>query len=132
MTEISTNPKHWNVGLVGYGEVGRILAEDLRKQDVKVTAYDIKLGRRSAAPLARSCRGPRRRAGGIACRSRGTIRLHHFRRDREPGRAGRAGLRAGGKNRRLFPRFQFGLAGRQAARRCSDRRQSAAAMSRAR
>jgi 3-hydroxyisobutyrate dehydrogenase-like beta-hydroxyacid dehydrogenase len=31
------------VGLVGYGEVGRILAEDLRKQDVKVSAYDVKL-----------------------------------------------------------------------------------------
>jgi hypothetical protein len=30
MTAISTNPRHWNVGLVGYGEVGRILAEDLR------------------------------------------------------------------------------------------------------
>ena len=44
MTEISTNPKRWHVGLVGYGEVGRILAEDLRKQDVKVTAYDLKLG----------------------------------------------------------------------------------------
>jgi 3-hydroxyisobutyrate dehydrogenase-like beta-hydroxyacid dehydrogenase len=43
MTATSTNPKHWNVGLVGYGEVGRILAEDLRKQDVKVAAYDIKL-----------------------------------------------------------------------------------------
>jgi 3-hydroxyisobutyrate dehydrogenase-like beta-hydroxyacid dehydrogenase len=43
MTTISTNPRQWNVGLVGYGEVGRILAEDLRKQDVKVAAYDIKL-----------------------------------------------------------------------------------------
>jgi 3-hydroxyisobutyrate dehydrogenase-like beta-hydroxyacid dehydrogenase len=43
MTEMPTNPKHWNVGLVGYGEVGRILAEDLRKQDVKVAAYDTKL-----------------------------------------------------------------------------------------
>ena len=43
MTALSTNPRQWNVGLVGYGEVGRILAEDLRKQDVKVTAYDIKL-----------------------------------------------------------------------------------------
>jgi 3-hydroxyisobutyrate dehydrogenase-like beta-hydroxyacid dehydrogenase len=43
MTAISTNPRHWNVGLVGYGEVGRILAEDLRKQDVSVTACDIKL-----------------------------------------------------------------------------------------
>jgi 3-hydroxyisobutyrate dehydrogenase-like beta-hydroxyacid dehydrogenase len=41
MTVMSTN--QWNVGLVGYGEVGRILAEDLRKQDVKVTVYDIKL-----------------------------------------------------------------------------------------
>jgi hypothetical protein len=41
MTATSTN--QWNVGLVGYGEVGRILAEDLRQQDVRVTAYDIKL-----------------------------------------------------------------------------------------
>ena len=40
---IATNPRSWNIGLVGYGEVGRILAEDLRKQDVKVSAYDIKL-----------------------------------------------------------------------------------------
>ena len=43
MTVMSTTPKDWTIGLVGYGEVGRILAEDLRKQDVKVTAYDIKL-----------------------------------------------------------------------------------------
>jgi 3-hydroxyisobutyrate dehydrogenase-like beta-hydroxyacid dehydrogenase len=43
MTATSIEPRRWNVGLVGYGEVGRILAEDLRKQDVKVTAYDIKL-----------------------------------------------------------------------------------------
>ena len=41
----------WHVGLVGYGEVGRILAEDLRKQDVKVSAYDIKLGGDQAGPL---------------------------------------------------------------------------------
>lgn len=40
---VMSNPKQWNVGLVGYGEVGRILAEDLRKQDVKVSAYDLKL-----------------------------------------------------------------------------------------
>jgi 3-hydroxyisobutyrate dehydrogenase-like beta-hydroxyacid dehydrogenase len=39
----ATNPRLWNVGLVGYGEVGRILAEDLRKQDISVTAYDLKL-----------------------------------------------------------------------------------------
>jgi 3-hydroxyisobutyrate dehydrogenase-like beta-hydroxyacid dehydrogenase len=43
MTAPATDPKQWNVGLVGYGEVGRILAEDLRQQDVKVAAYDIKL-----------------------------------------------------------------------------------------
>jgi len=34
----------WTVGLVGYGEVGRILAEDLRAQGVAVAAYDLKLG----------------------------------------------------------------------------------------
>jgi 3-hydroxyisobutyrate dehydrogenase-like beta-hydroxyacid dehydrogenase len=43
MTAPSTDPRQWNVGLVGYGEVGRILAEDLREQDVRVAAYDIKL-----------------------------------------------------------------------------------------
>ena len=49
--DMSTNPKRWNVGLVGYGEVGRILAEDLRKQDVRVTAYDLKLGTDQAGAL---------------------------------------------------------------------------------
>ena len=43
MTTASTNPRNWNVGLIGYGEVGRILAEDLRQQGVRVIAYDIKL-----------------------------------------------------------------------------------------
>ncbi|HET7889436.1 MAG TPA: DUF1932 domain-containing protein [Bradyrhizobium sp.] len=43
MTSLSSSPKQWNVGLIGYGEAGRILAEDLRQQDVKVCAYDIKL-----------------------------------------------------------------------------------------
>jgi len=43
MTDPRQDPKQWNVGLVGYGEVGRILAEDLRKQDINVAAYDIKL-----------------------------------------------------------------------------------------
>ncbi|WP_096704546.1 DUF1932 domain-containing protein [Magnetospirillum sp. 15-1] len=32
------------IGLIGYGEVGRILAEDLRAQGVRVAAHDIKLG----------------------------------------------------------------------------------------
>jgi hypothetical protein len=51
MTSGSTNAKQWNVGLVGYGEVGRILAEDLRQQHVTVTAYDIKLGGNKAGAL---------------------------------------------------------------------------------
>jgi 3-hydroxyisobutyrate dehydrogenase-like beta-hydroxyacid dehydrogenase len=41
----------WHVGLVGYGEVGRILAEDLRKDGVRVSAYDVKLGDDRAEPL---------------------------------------------------------------------------------
>ena len=32
MTASSTNSNQWHVGLVGYGEVGRILAEDLHKR----------------------------------------------------------------------------------------------------
>jgi 3-hydroxyisobutyrate dehydrogenase-like beta-hydroxyacid dehydrogenase len=51
MTEMPTNPKRWHVGLVGYGEVGRILAEDLRQQDIGITAYDLKLGNSQAGPL---------------------------------------------------------------------------------
>jgi 3-hydroxyisobutyrate dehydrogenase-like beta-hydroxyacid dehydrogenase len=46
-----TDPKQWRVGLVGYGEVGRILAEDLQAQGVAVAAYDLKLGGALAAPL---------------------------------------------------------------------------------
>jgi len=55
---MSQNSNRWHVGLVGYGEVGRILAEDLRKQDVRVSAYDIKLNGDRAGPL-------RDHAGGI-------------------------------------------------------------------
>ena len=32
---MQTDPKPWRVGLVGYGEVGRILVEDLRAQAVR-------------------------------------------------------------------------------------------------
>ncbi len=35
--------KRWRIGLVGYGEVGRILAEDLRGLGVAVSAWDLKL-----------------------------------------------------------------------------------------
>jgi 3-hydroxyisobutyrate dehydrogenase-like beta-hydroxyacid dehydrogenase len=40
---MSSDPKQWQIGIVGYGEVGRILAEDLRKDGVRVAAYDVKL-----------------------------------------------------------------------------------------
>jgi 3-hydroxyisobutyrate dehydrogenase-like beta-hydroxyacid dehydrogenase len=49
---IAANPLQWSIGLVGYGEVGRILAEDLRARGVaKVLAYDIKFGTADDAPL---------------------------------------------------------------------------------
>ena len=48
---ISSDPMQWQVGLLGYGEVGRILAEDLRKQGIKVAAYDIKLEREQGRAL---------------------------------------------------------------------------------
>lgn len=40
---MASDPRQWQVGLIGYGEVGKILAEDLRAQGVAVAAYDIKL-----------------------------------------------------------------------------------------
>lgn len=48
---MGNDPKHWCIGLVGYGEVGRILAEDLRAQGIGVIAYDVKLGTAVEAPL---------------------------------------------------------------------------------
>jgi 3-hydroxyisobutyrate dehydrogenase-like beta-hydroxyacid dehydrogenase len=42
----------WRVGLVGYGEVGRILAEDLRAAGVAVSAFDVKLGTEAGAAMA--------------------------------------------------------------------------------
>ncbi len=68
----------WHVGLVGYGEVGRILAEDLRKQGVQVSAYDIKLGGEQAGPLRDHAAEYRRGAGVLACRSRGAGRSHRL------------------------------------------------------
>ncbi len=48
---MSVASNRWHVGLVGYGEVGRILAEDLRQQEVAVSAHDVKLGGDQAGPL---------------------------------------------------------------------------------
>jgi 3-hydroxyisobutyrate dehydrogenase-like beta-hydroxyacid dehydrogenase len=39
----------WRIGLIGYGEVGRILAKDLRARDLVVSAYDVKLAQPDAA-----------------------------------------------------------------------------------
>jgi 3-hydroxyisobutyrate dehydrogenase-like beta-hydroxyacid dehydrogenase len=50
---IPRDPGQWRVGLVGYGEVGRILAEDLRERGLAVAMYDIKLGTAADAPLRR-------------------------------------------------------------------------------
>jgi 3-hydroxyisobutyrate dehydrogenase-like beta-hydroxyacid dehydrogenase len=46
------DPRKWRVGLVGYGEVGRILAEDLVKAGVAVAACDLKLDALRAADAA--------------------------------------------------------------------------------
>ncbi|MCK9381405.1 MAG: DUF1932 domain-containing protein [Sulfuritalea sp.] len=43
---------HWNIALVGYGEVGRILAEDLRMYIKTVTACDLKVGAGDTAAAA--------------------------------------------------------------------------------
>jgi 3-hydroxyisobutyrate dehydrogenase-like beta-hydroxyacid dehydrogenase len=40
-----------NVALIGYGEVGRILAEDLRARGVPVSAYDLKLDSHHGQPM---------------------------------------------------------------------------------
>jgi 3-hydroxyisobutyrate dehydrogenase-like beta-hydroxyacid dehydrogenase len=48
---MTVNPLHWRVALIGYGEVGRILGEDLRAQGVAVAAFDLKLQGEGAASL---------------------------------------------------------------------------------
>jgi 3-hydroxyisobutyrate dehydrogenase-like beta-hydroxyacid dehydrogenase len=51
------DPLRWQVGLVGYGEVGRILAEDLRAAGVAVRACDLKLGTPAGAAMASHAEG---------------------------------------------------------------------------
>ncbi|WAC71366.1 DUF1932 domain-containing protein [Roseateles sp. SL47] len=46
MSDTASSPSHagsLRIGLIGYGEVGRILAEDLRGSGHDLTAYDLKL-----------------------------------------------------------------------------------------
>lgn len=38
-----SDPRSWRIGFVGYGEVGRILSEDLRANGLAVSAFDLKL-----------------------------------------------------------------------------------------
>ena len=40
-----------HITVIGYGEVGRILAEDLRAQGLPVTAYDVKLRGEAGEPM---------------------------------------------------------------------------------
>ena len=49
--ELTRRTRAWSVGLVGYGEVGRIVAEDLRALGVRVLAWDRKLAGADGAPL---------------------------------------------------------------------------------
>lgn len=46
--------RRWRIGLIGYGEVGRILAEDLRARGLAVSAYDVKLAQPEAAAALRA------------------------------------------------------------------------------
>ncbi|MEY8688571.1 MAG: DUF1932 domain-containing protein [Leptothrix sp. (in: b-proteobacteria)] len=48
---MGVDPQQWHIGLVGYGEVGRILAEDLRAQGLTVSAFDLKLATEAGNPL---------------------------------------------------------------------------------
>jgi 3-hydroxyisobutyrate dehydrogenase-like beta-hydroxyacid dehydrogenase len=49
----AADSSRWQIGLVGYGEVGRILAEDLRSQGLAVHANDLKLAAPSSAAALR-------------------------------------------------------------------------------
>lgn len=53
------------IGLVGYGEVGRILAEDLRKAGCEVAMFDLKLGAAPGLPM-------RAHAGALGVRVAGS------------------------------------------------------------
>jgi 3-hydroxyisobutyrate dehydrogenase-like beta-hydroxyacid dehydrogenase len=46
-----------NIALIGYGEVGRILAEDLRAQGIAVSAYDLKLDTPHGQPIREHAAG---------------------------------------------------------------------------
>ena len=51
---MSIDAGQWRIGFIGYGEVGQILAEDLRKQGQAVDAWDIKLEQPASAAALRT------------------------------------------------------------------------------
>ncbi|UCE30956.1 MAG: DUF1932 domain-containing protein [Burkholderiales bacterium] len=52
------DPRGWRIALIGYGEVGRILAEDLRAAGIAaLSACDIKVGGPHEAPLVEHAAG---------------------------------------------------------------------------
>ena len=54
---IPADPQTWRIGLVGYGEVGRILAEDLRARGVQVAAWDLLLASPASGAALRAHAG---------------------------------------------------------------------------
>jgi 3-hydroxyisobutyrate dehydrogenase-like beta-hydroxyacid dehydrogenase len=50
---LPANPLEWTIALVGYGEVGQILAEDLRKIGLAVAACDLKADGSAGAAMCR-------------------------------------------------------------------------------
>ena len=58
-----------HLALIGYGEVGRILAEDLRARGHEVTAFDLKLAHRGGRADPRARARARRDAGRVARRT---------------------------------------------------------------
>ena len=57
----SLTPSSCQIGVIGYGEVGRILAEDLRAQGIAVRAFDLKLHQPTGLPLLAHARQHGRR-----------------------------------------------------------------------
>ena len=119
---MSVASNQWHVGLVGYGEVGRILAEDLRKDGVRVSAYDIKLDDDRAKPLRDHAAdiGVALASSHADLAAQADLIVSAVTASQAVPVAQACAARA--EARRLVPRLQFGLAGRQATRRGPDRR----------
>ena len=114
-TEATVAPARWRIGLVGYGEVGRILAEDLRSRDHVVRAWDLKLGHDASAGAMREHAAAHGVfLAGSSAEAAAGAEPGDQRRHREPDRRGRAGGVPGPGAERLRPRLQFRLARRQA------------------